>query len=194
VIQAFYNIHISHALARARGLPYQLKEPTEFTSRYTRYCIGEFIRTYPNVGLMMTLGEALAPEYGPEWLAKTIIPGVKDGMRELGTAQEPPIIVRAHATRIEDAMRQALPLYKNIYHAQVERRVADVDGRARRGAAHASIAGRARFNAHRQHSFAVEPGAVPLGRAKLHPEDPAIVPENRHLAGVYCEGPKQGYK
>jgi hypothetical protein len=115
VIQAFYNIHISHALARARGLPYQLKAPTEFTSQYTRYCISEFIRTYPNVGLMMTLGEALAPEYGPEWLAKTIIPGVKDGMRELGTAQEPPIIVRAHATRIEEAMRQALPLYKNIY-------------------------------------------------------------------------------
>jgi len=115
VIQAFYNIHISHALARARGLPYQLKAPTEFTSQYTRYCISEFIRTYPNVGLMMTLGEALAPEYGPEWLAKTIIPGVKDGMRELGTAQEPPIIVRAHATRIEEAMHQALPLYKNIY-------------------------------------------------------------------------------
>jgi hypothetical protein len=117
VIQAFYNIHISHALARARGLPYQLKEPTEFASQYTRYSIGEFIRTYPNVGLMMTLGEALAPEYGPEWLAKTIIPGVKDRMRALGTAHEPPIIVRAHATRIEEAMHQALPLYKNIYLA-----------------------------------------------------------------------------
>ena len=115
VIQAFYNIHISHALAKARNLPYQLKEPTEFASQYTRYAIGEFIRTYPNVGLMMTLGEALRPEYGPEWLTKTIIPGVKDGMRELGTSEEPPIIVRAHATRIEEAMKQALPLYQNIY-------------------------------------------------------------------------------
>ena len=115
VIQAFYNIHISHALAKARNLPYQLKEPTEFASQYTRYAIGEFIRTYPNVGLMMTLGEALRPEYGPEWLTKTIIPGVKDGMRELRTAEEPPIIVRAHATEIEEAMHQALPLYKNIY-------------------------------------------------------------------------------
>jgi hypothetical protein len=115
VIQAFYNIHISHALAKARGVPNQQHEPTEFTSRYTRYCIGEFIRTYPNVGLMMTLGEALRPEYGPAWLAETIIPGVKDGMRELGTAQEPPIIVRAHATNIEEAMKRALPLYKNIY-------------------------------------------------------------------------------
>ena len=115
VIQAFYNIHISHALARAHGLPFQHTTPSEFTSRYTRYCISEFIRSYPNVGLMMTLGEALRPQYGPEWLSKTIIPGVQDGMKELGTTKEPPIIVRAHATRIEEAIRQALPLYKNIY-------------------------------------------------------------------------------
>ena len=115
VIQAFYNIHISHALAKARGLPFQHNTPTEFTSQYTRYCISEFIKTYPNVGLMMTLGEALRPDSGPEWLTKTIIPGVKDGMRELGTPAEPPIIVRAHATKIEEAIRQALPLYQNIY-------------------------------------------------------------------------------
>ena len=115
VIQAFYNIHISHALAKARGLAFQQSTPTPFTSQYTRYCVSEFIRTYPNVGLMMTLGEALSPQYGPEWLTRTIIPGVKDGMRALGTTREPPIIVRAHATRIEEAIRQALPLYKNIY-------------------------------------------------------------------------------
>jgi len=115
VIQAFYNIHISHTLARARGLPFQLSTPNEFVSQYTRYCISEFIRTYPHVGLMMTLGEALSPQYGPEWLTKTIIPGVKDGMREAGMTAEPPIIVRAHATHIEEAMHDALPLYKNIY-------------------------------------------------------------------------------
>jgi len=115
LIQGFYNIHISHALAKAHGLPFQLSTPNEFVAQYTRYCISEFIRTYPNVGLMMTLGEALAPQYGPEWLTKTIIPGVKDGMREAGMTTEPPIIVRAHATRIEEAMHQALPLYRNIY-------------------------------------------------------------------------------
>ena len=115
LIQGFYNIHISHTLARARGLPFQHTTPSEFTSQYTRYCISEFIRTYPNVGLMLTLGEALAPQYGPEWLANTIIPGVKDGMREAGLTKEPPIVVRAHATRIEEAMARALPLYRNIY-------------------------------------------------------------------------------
>lgn len=115
VIQLFYNIHISHALAKARGVGFHHATPSPLTSEYTRYCVSEFIRTYPNVGLMMTLGEALAPRYGPEWLTKTIIPGVKDGMRALGTEKEPPIIVRAHATEIEEAMRRALPLYKNIY-------------------------------------------------------------------------------
>lgn len=64
---------------------------------------------------MMTLGEALAPQYGAKRLTKTIIPGVQDGMRELGTHDEPPIIVRAHATQIEPAMKAALALYKNIY-------------------------------------------------------------------------------
>lgn len=110
VIQGFYNIHLSHPLAKAHGLPFHLTTPTQFASDYTRYCISEFIGNYPNVGLMMTLGEELQPRYGAEWLTKTIIPGVKDG-----ATSEPPIIVRAHATEIEPAMQAALPLYKNIY-------------------------------------------------------------------------------
>jgi hypothetical protein len=115
VVQGFYNIHISHALAKARGVPFHQSAPSQLASEYTRYCISEFIRNYPNAGLLITLGEALSPRYGPEWLTKTIIPGVKDGMRALGIAREPPIVVRAHATDIENAMKQALPLYRNIY-------------------------------------------------------------------------------
>ena len=109
LIQGFYNIHLSHAFAKAHGTPFHLSAPTELASEYTRYAIAEFIRSYPNVGLMMTLGEALAPRYGPEWLTRTIIPGVLD------SGVQPPIIVRAHATDIEAAIHQALPLYKNIY-------------------------------------------------------------------------------
>jgi hypothetical protein len=115
VIQAFYNIHISHTLAKAHGVPFHQTTPTEFASQYTCYCISEFIKNYPHVGLMMTLGEALGPQYGKEWLTQTIIPGVRDGMRELGVTAEPPIIVRAHATDVEPAIRSALTLYKNIY-------------------------------------------------------------------------------
>ncbi|MFZ1940707.1 MAG: hypothetical protein ACLPZY_00835 [Terracidiphilus sp.] len=114
VLQGFYNIHLSHAFARAHHLPYHLSAPNAEASAYTRYAISEFVREYPHAGLMMTLGEALSPHYGAEWLALTIIPGVKDGLKELGIATEPPIVVRAHATDIDAVMKAATPLYSNI--------------------------------------------------------------------------------
>jgi hypothetical protein len=114
VLQGFYNIHLSHAFARAHHLPYHLSAPDPVASAYTRYAIAEFVRTYPNAGLMMTLGEALGPQYGAEWLANTIIPGVKDGLKESGMTAEPPIVVRAHATDIGAVMKAAAPLYSNI--------------------------------------------------------------------------------
>ena len=119
VLQGFYNIHLSHNFARAHNVPFHLSAPTPLASEYTRYCVSEFIREYPNVGLFMTLGEAMGPHYGAQWLAKTIIPGVKDGVAEqekaLGHAiPEPPIVVRAHATDIYDVLAAAKPLYSNI--------------------------------------------------------------------------------
>jgi hypothetical protein len=119
VLQGSYNIHLSHNFARAHGVPFHLSAPTPLASDYTRYCISEFIRQYPNVGLFMTLGEAMGPHYGVEWLTKTIIPGVKDGLAQQAAAvghpvPDPPIIVRAHATDIEDVMPAAKPLYSNI--------------------------------------------------------------------------------
>jgi len=114
VLQGFYNIHLSHTFARAHHLPYHLSAPNPEASAYTRYAISEFVREYPHAGLMMTLGEALSPRYGAEWLAQTIIPGVEDGLKELGIKEEPPIVVRAHATDIAAVMKAALPLYANI--------------------------------------------------------------------------------
>ena len=114
VLQGFYNIHLSHAFARAHHLPYHLSAPNAEASAYTRYAISEFVREYPHAGLMMTLGEALSPHYGADWLAQTIIPGVKDGLKESGITTEPPIVVRAHATDIDAVMKAATPLYSNI--------------------------------------------------------------------------------
>lgn len=119
VLQGFYNIHLSHTFAKAHGVPFHLSAPSVLSSEYTRYCVSEFIRQYPNVGLFMTLGEAMGPHYGPEWLTKTIIPGVRDGLAEqakgVGHAvAEPPIVVRAHATDIDEVMVEAKPLYGNI--------------------------------------------------------------------------------
>jgi hypothetical protein len=114
VLQGFYNIHLSHAFARAHHLPYHLAAPDPEASAYTRYAISEFVREYPKAGLMMTLGEALSPHHGAEWLTETIIPGVQDGLKQLGTTVEPPIVVRAHATDIDDVMKAVKPLYSNI--------------------------------------------------------------------------------
>lgn len=114
VVQGFYNIHLSHTFARAHHLPYHLSAPTPLASEYTRYAISEFIKNYPNVGLLITLGEAMAPRYGAEWLTQTIIPGIRDGMRELGTTREPPIVVREQATDIAAVLAAAKPLYSNV--------------------------------------------------------------------------------
>jgi hypothetical protein len=114
VLQGFYNIHLSHAFARAHKMPYHLATPNPEASAYTRYVIAEFTREYPNAGLMMTLGEALSPHRGVEWLTQTIIPGVKDGMKQLGITAEPPIVIRDHATDIDDVMKAVKPLYSNI--------------------------------------------------------------------------------
>jgi hypothetical protein len=114
VLQGFYNIHLSHAFARAHHLPYHLSAPNPEASEYTRYVISEFVREYPHAGLMRTLGEALSPRYGAEWLAQTIVPGVQDGLKELGIKEQPPIVVRDHATDIDAVMKAAMPLYSNI--------------------------------------------------------------------------------
>lgn len=114
IVQGFYNIHLSHTFARAHGLPYHSRKPDPLASAYTRYAISQFIQQYPNVGLLITLGEAMAPKYGAEWMSQTIIPGVKDGLRALGSTTEPPIVVRAHATDIQAVMAASLPLYSNI--------------------------------------------------------------------------------
>ncbi len=114
VLQGFYNIHLSHAFARAHHLPYHLSTPTPLATEYTRYAISEFVREYPHAGLMMTLGEALNPHDGAQWMTEAIIPGVLDGLKKNGERTRPPIVVRAHATDIAAVMKAALPLYPNI--------------------------------------------------------------------------------
>lgn len=119
VLQGFYNIHLSHTFAKAHGIPFHLSAPTPLSTEYTRYCISEFIREYPNVGIFMTLGEAMGPHYGSQWATQAIVPGVKDGLAQLEKqaghpVPAPPIVIRAHATDIEDVMPAVKPLYSNF--------------------------------------------------------------------------------
>lgn len=118
VIQMFYNIIVSKPFADHYGLKTQDRNRpiTPLISDYTRKSIAAFVEKYPNVGLLVCLGEAMdTHEDDVEWFTKTIIPGVKDGLAKLGRTDEPPILLRAHDTDCKMVMKAALPLYRNLY-------------------------------------------------------------------------------
>jgi len=118
IIQMFYNIHLSETLAKKHGIETHLSEPTDLSADYTRKSIAEFVRSYPNVGLLVCLGEALSgAENKKNWLTNVIIPGVRDGMQELGLREEPPIIIREHTmdTDAQEIVGAGLEKYKNLY-------------------------------------------------------------------------------
>lgn len=118
VIQMFYNILLPKPLADKHGISTQDRNRpiTPLASDYTRKSIAAFIEKYPNVGLLVCLGEAMDTyDDDVEWFTKTIIPGVKDGLTKLGLSQEPPLLLRAHDTDARRVVDAALPLYKNLY-------------------------------------------------------------------------------
>jgi hypothetical protein len=119
VIQMFYNIIVSKPFAEKNHIKTQDRNRhiTPLIADYTRKSIAAFVEKYPNVGLLVTLGEAMegVGQDDIDWFTKTIIPGVKDGLKALGKKEEPPIVLRAHDTDAPSVMKEALPLYKNLY-------------------------------------------------------------------------------
>jgi len=113
----FYNIHLSHTLARARGVPITQSTPNDLAHSYVHHVVREFVRTYPNIGLHVCLGEALLLEHGPVWLAETILPAVIEGA-ELGGHPHPPVMVREHHVDIKDVMARCQGLYDNLLTEQ----------------------------------------------------------------------------
>lgn len=119
VIQMFYNIIVSKPFAEHHNIKTQDRNRPiiPLIADYTRKSIAAFVEKYPNVGLMVALGEAMegVGQDDIDWFTKTIIPGVKDGLAALGKTEEPPIVLRAHDTDAPSVMEAALPLYKNLY-------------------------------------------------------------------------------
>lgn len=119
VIQMFYNIIVSKPFAEKHGIATQDRNRPiiPLIADYTRKSIAAFVEKYPNVGLMVALGEAMegVGQDDIDWFTKTIIPGVKDGLKAMGKTEEPPIVLRAHDTDAPGVMEAALPLYKNLY-------------------------------------------------------------------------------
>ena len=118
VIQMFYNIIVSKPFAEHYGIKTQDRNRPiiPVIADYTRKSIAAFIEEYPNMGLMVCLGESMHTiDDDVKWFTGTIIPGVKDGLAKIGRTDEPPIILRAHDTDAKRVMEAALPLYKNLY-------------------------------------------------------------------------------
>ena len=118
VIQMFYNILLSKPFAEHYGMKTQDRNRpiTPLVADYTRQSITAFVAKYPNVGLLCCLGEAMAThEDDVEWFTKVVLPGVKDGLKEIGRTDEPPVLLRAHDTNCRMVMDAALPIYKNLY-------------------------------------------------------------------------------
>ncbi|MBD2847929.1 hypothetical protein IDH44_22265 [Paenibacillus sp. IB182496] len=116
LVLKFYNIHIPLPFARHHGLDLHQPKPLPLTSDYYIQSISTFIRRFPNVGLMVCLGEALQGAiYGVEWFNETILAGVNEGLKDLPDKELPPIIVRAHAIPSDKVMAEALPRYANLF-------------------------------------------------------------------------------
>ena len=116
LVQMFYSIIVPQPLAQKHGTDTQLAAPTDWASDYTRKAIAQFVKEYPQVGLMPCLGEALQGiDNQKYWLNEVTIAGVKDGMKLAGLTEEPPIVIRTHATDLRQILPDTLKIYKNIY-------------------------------------------------------------------------------
>jgi hypothetical protein len=107
----FYNIHVSPAFAKAHqaeGVHLQNPASTPLLEAYTRYCVREFVNSYPSVGLMLTAGEALHVK-SEEWVRDAVVEGIKE------TGKHPPLIVRQWTIdpyRFRDVIK---PNYDQLY-------------------------------------------------------------------------------
>lgn len=87
-----------------------------FVAEYTKECIVEFIKSFPHIGLMVCLGEALrGTQNKTDWFLETILPAVKEGVKQAGLTEEPPLILRGHDCDPNAIMSQAVKMYSNIY-------------------------------------------------------------------------------
>lgn len=116
VVQMFYNILVSKPFAEHNGIKTQLAAPTPLAADYTRKSVAQFVKQYPNVGLMFCLGEALkGQENQTQWCTQVLLPAIHDGMAAAHLTQEPPVIIRTHATDARIVVPAALRVYKNLY-------------------------------------------------------------------------------
>lgn len=116
VVLKFYSIHIPLPFAEAHHLELLQSSINPLVADYTYQSIVEFIRSFPHIGLMVCLGEALRGDQNKEdWFLKTVIPAVNEGIRQADLKEIPPLILRGHDCQAEKIMHKAVREYENLY-------------------------------------------------------------------------------
>ena len=116
LVQMFYNIFVSKPFAETNHISTQLSAPTPLVADYTRKSIAAFVKEYPNVGLMLCLGEALQGTSNQiEWATQTVLPGVLDGMKAAGLKEQPPVVIRTHAMDANAIIPACFKVYSNLF-------------------------------------------------------------------------------
>ena len=116
LVQMFYNILVSKPFAETNGISTQLSAPTPLVADYTRKSIAEFVKQYPNVGLMLCLGEALRGTSNQvAWATQTILPGVLNGMKAASLKEQPPVVIRTHTLDAEVVIPACFQVYSNLF-------------------------------------------------------------------------------
>lgn len=116
VVLKFYNIHIPLPFAEHHGIDLLQRTITPLTADYTYKCIVEFMKSFPHIGLMVCLGEALRGyDNKTQWFLETILPAVKEGIEQAGLTEVPPLILRAHDCDANGIMEEAMKQYSNLY-------------------------------------------------------------------------------
>ena len=116
LVQMFYSIVLSKPFAEHNGLQTQLSAPTPLAEDYMRKSIAEFVRQYPHVGIMVCLGEALQDlDMQIGWFTNVVAPGVELGMKAAGITEQPPLVLRTHATDARAVVPVAIKVYTNLF-------------------------------------------------------------------------------
>lgn len=116
LVQNFYSIILPKPFAEHHKCETQLATPTPEASDYMRKCIAEFVKQFPSVGLMICLGEALSGiDNQIRWCCDVCLGGIHDGMKLAGLTEEPPVVLRTHATDAKRVVPEALKVHKNLF-------------------------------------------------------------------------------
>jgi hypothetical protein len=120
----FYNILLSKPFAEHHGLKTQDRSRpiTPLIADYTRKSISAFISKYPNVGLLVCLGEAMnTHEDDVEWFTKTILPGVRDGWTAWASKRKCPSSSGRTIPTVKWSWTRPCPVQAIVHHEQVQR-------------------------------------------------------------------------